>query len=247
MIEKETSVVTKHGLMPTFTVRPEGSGPFPAVIFLMDAPGIRQELYEMARRIAARGYYCALPDLYYRLGRVRFDIPRRDERMSSVIIAAMRHIDDERVRDDMAGLLTFLDGEAEAGTDKVGCVGFCMSGRYAIGAAAIFGERFAAAASVYGVNLVSEDEFSPHKLAPKMHAELYMACAEHDKRAPMEAVAEMRNVLGKSSVKHDVEVYPDTHHGYCFSAGNAYAPIAAEKTWKKLFALFDRTLRQGRG
>jgi carboxymethylenebutenolidase len=61
MHEKDISVVTRHGRMPTFTVHPEGAGPHPVVILYMDAPGIREELRDMARRIAARGYYCACP------------------------------------------------------------------------------------------------------------------------------------------------------------------------------------------
>ena len=67
-------------------------GPFPPIIFYMDAPGIREELRNMARRIARHGYFCILPDMYYRLGTVRFDIPRRDDGMSGVIRASMNSL-----------------------------------------------------------------------------------------------------------------------------------------------------------
>ena len=53
-----------------------GPGQFPGIIFYMDAPGIREELRNMARRIARHGYFCLLPDMYYRLGPLRFDVPR---------------------------------------------------------------------------------------------------------------------------------------------------------------------------
>ena len=87
MIENEVIVTTKHGRMPTFMAAPEGEGPFPGIIFYMDAPGIREELRNMARRVAKHGYVCLLPDMYYRLGTVRFDLPRRDDGMSGVIRA----------------------------------------------------------------------------------------------------------------------------------------------------------------
>ena len=82
MIEKEVVVTTKYGRQPSFAVCPDEPGQFPAIILYMDAPGIREELRDQARRIAKHGYFCLLPDLYYRLGTLRFDIPRRDEAMS---------------------------------------------------------------------------------------------------------------------------------------------------------------------
>ncbi len=79
MIEQQVTVTTKHGLMPCFAACPDGPGPFPPVIFYMDAPGTREELRNMARRIATYGYFCLLPDMYYRLGygTLRHSAPRR--------------------------------------------------------------------------------------------------------------------------------------------------------------------------
>jgi carboxymethylenebutenolidase len=242
MQEKEVPVVTKHGLMPTFVVRPEGPGPYPVVILYMDAPGIREELRNLARRIAARGYYCALPDLYYRLGTVRFDLPRRDDRMSAVVSACLRSLDNDGVNEDTAGLLAFLDGEIEAKADKVSCVGFCMSGRYVVTLSAYFGARFASAASLYGVGLVTEDEGSPHKVVAQAKGEFYFGIAETDTATPPETVEAMRKALQASGLKYEIEVHPDSRHGYCFTAGRAYQPHAAEATWAKMFDLWERTL-----
>src|SRR5262244_4456185 len=69
MIEETLDITTKAGAMETFVCRPERGGPYPAVFFLMDAHGIREELRDMARRLAAVGYYVLLPNLYYRAGR----------------------------------------------------------------------------------------------------------------------------------------------------------------------------------
>ena len=83
MIERDVIVTTKHGRMPTFLAAPDGSEQYPGIIFYMDAPGIREELRNMARRIARHGYFCILPDMYYRLGTVLFDLPRRTDAMSA--------------------------------------------------------------------------------------------------------------------------------------------------------------------
>src|SRR5215469_2821353 len=69
MIEDTLDIITKSGAMETFVCRPERGGPFPPVFMLMDAPGIREELRDMARRLATVGYWVLLPNLYYRAGR----------------------------------------------------------------------------------------------------------------------------------------------------------------------------------
>ena len=69
MIEKQVDIPTKAGSMDTFICHPERRGPWPGIIFYMDAPGIREELRDMARRLATVGYYVLLPNLYYRAGR----------------------------------------------------------------------------------------------------------------------------------------------------------------------------------
>ena len=56
MIESEVIVTTKHGRMPTFMAAPDAEGQHPGIIFYMDAPGIREELRNMARRLATSGY-----------------------------------------------------------------------------------------------------------------------------------------------------------------------------------------------
>src|ERR1700678_2365746 len=108
MIERDVAVITKYGSMPSFAVCPDEPGAFPSVILYMDAPGFREELRNMARRIAKAGYFCLLPDLYYRIGQLRFDIPRRNDAMSVVIRGAMSSLTNAGVTDDTAGMLAFL-------------------------------------------------------------------------------------------------------------------------------------------
>ena len=78
MIERDLDIATADGAMNTFVVHPEEGGPFPVVLFYMDAPGKREELHDMARRIAAVGYFVVLPNLYYRRTR-EFELKERTE------------------------------------------------------------------------------------------------------------------------------------------------------------------------
>jgi len=49
--------------------------------------------------------------------------------------------------------------------------------------------------------------------------------------------------LAAHGVRNEVEVYPTTHHGFCFPLREIYDKAAAERYWGKLFALYGRTLK----
>lgn len=243
MIEQHVVVTTKHGRMPCFAACPDGAGPYPPVIFYMDAPGTREELRNMARRIARHGYFCLLPDMYYRLGTVQFDIPRRDDAMSAVIRAAMNSLTIAGVNDDTAAMIAWLDAQDKAKPGPLGCVGHCMSGRYITSVAAQFPHRMAAAASLYGVGVVTEKEDSPHRSLDRIKGELYYAFAEHDQSVPAEVVPTLRAALQRTDVRHTVKMFPGTHHGFCFAERASYDTLAAEQTWSDIFAMWDRHLK----
>ena len=244
MIDISLDIPTSDGAMPCFISRPERGGPHPAVLLLMDAPGIREELRDMARRMASSGYVVLLPNLYYRAGgnpmfdaNVLADHPER---------ARMRAIRTKMtippVMDDIAAMLGFLDRQASVKPGPVGVHGYCMSGPYALAAAARFPERIAAAASFYGTWLVSENAESPHLTLGKASGELYIACAEHDELAPPDMVAELRALFAQSGNPGELEIYPAVHHGYAFPQRWCYDTTAAERHWERLVALYRRRL-----
>jgi carboxymethylenebutenolidase len=202
--------------MPTFAACPDGPGLYPGIIFYMDAPGIREELRNMARRIAKQGYFCVLPDMYYRLGTIRLDIARRDDAMGAVFRAAMNSLTNAGVVDDTAALLAYFDAQEKAKPGLVGCVGHCMSGQYITAVSARFPHRMAAVASLYGVGIITDEEDSPHLLLDKVKGELYYAFAETDHAVPTHIPGELKQALDKADVKHELKVFPGTQHGFCF-------------------------------
>jgi carboxymethylenebutenolidase len=242
MLEKDVLVTTKYGRQPCFAACPDAPGAFPGILLFMDAPGFREELRDHARHIAKHGYFCLLPDLYYRLGTIRFDVPRRNDAMSAVIRAAMKSLTNAALTDDIGGMLAFLDAQDKVAPGPVGCVGHCMSGPFAVTAAARF-PRMRAAASLYGVDLVTDQPDSPHLLLPQVRGELYLAFAEVDPAVPANVVPELKAALAKAGTKHVLETIPGTHHGYCFAARNDYHPAAADQAWTKLFDLWERNLK----
>ncbi len=249
MIETTTDIPTRDGAMETFIVRPERDCPHPGVLMLMDAPGIREELHDMARRLATCGYCVLLPNLYYRAGRdtkfgpgvLTMGDPERD-RMRAI----RTRMTIPPVMEDVAAMLAFLDRAGIATPGPVGVHGYCMSGPYALAAAARYPDRIAAAASFYGTWLVSEAQESPHLTLGKGSAELYISCAEHDELAPLPMVADLRAQFDESGAAGELEIHPGVHHGFAFPQRWCYDKPAAERHWERLIALYRRRLGQGR-
>jgi carboxymethylenebutenolidase len=242
MIDQQIEIPTKDGHTTTFISHPERGGPFPIILFYMDAPGIREELRDMARRLATSGYYVMLPNLYYRagameLGPVNPD-PESPERKR--MFELMHSINIPLVMEDTKALLAYADGQAAARKDIIGTVGYCMSGRYAINAATHFPDRVKAAASIYGTHLATDQPDSPHLAAQKTKAELYFGCAETDIYAPAEIIEKVK--AGMKDANAEIEIYPGTHHGFAFPKRPIYHRDAAERHWERLLALYRRNL-----
>ena len=244
MQERQLDIETRDGKMSTFVVQPERGGPYPAILFYMDAPGIREELRDMARRLASTGYVVVLPNLYYRAGVMELGPLPRDPNAPERkrMMDLMYSLDIPKVMDDTRALFAFLDRESAA-KKITGAVGYCMSGQYAINAAAHFPERVKAAASIYGTYLITDKPDSPHLAAKKTRAELYFACAEHDHWMPLEQIAPLQAALRDADANAEVELFPKAEHGFAFPARPAYHKDSAERHWERLFALFGRNLR----
>src|SRR6185503_8121495 len=121
MIERQIEIPTADGRMDAFVTHPEDGGPFPAVIVLMDIWGLREELFDVARKIAVAGYHVTLPNFWYRRGKVRYEYRDDKGRMRSILdlpqaIQDELHDNMNRVTDPMAmadtgAVLKFLGGE----------------------------------------------------------------------------------------------------------------------------------------
>ena len=242
MIDREIDLATSSGQMNTFVTHPEEGGPHPAILFYMDAPGKREELHDMARRLGTAGYFVALPNLYYR--------ERRDFRMQpgeegmKEMFGLMRTLRNGMVVEDTRTLLDFVDGEAAAKPGPVGVVGYCMSGPFVFSVAAAYPERIAAAASIYGAGLLTDRDDSPHLKADAIRGEIYFACAEIDEYAPKEQIDALARHLAGTDVNHRIEWYPGAHHGFAFPKREGiYDKPSAERHWERLHALFARNLQ----
>jgi carboxymethylenebutenolidase len=245
MTVSRVDVQTPDGAMDCHLFAPDESRQWPAVMMYMDAFGVRPQLAEMAQRLASHGYFVALPNLYYRTGSfppfdrqaVLVEGPERD-RFKGMI----QSIDSAKVMRDTTAVLAMLDTTEGARTDRMGVVGYCMGGGYALAAAGSFPDRIAAAASFHGGSLATDKADSPHTFAPSMRAKVYVGAAEIDASFPPEQKDRLERALVDAGVDYTLEVYAGAKHGFAVNGHLVYDREASEAHWKRLIELFEGTL-----
>lgn len=237
-------IATRDGVCPTSVFRPDGAGP--GIIFYMDAGGPRPSLFDIAARLARHGYFVILPDLFYRAGRYEpldpreffADAAKRQAWMTTYVSTATI----ANVMSDTAAFLDFLADQPDVRQPKVGTTGYCMGGTRSLAAAGTYPDRIAAAASFHGGRLASDEPDSPHLLAPRMKARVYVAGAVEDASFPDDMKRRLEDALTAAGVDHVVEAYHGARHGWVPSDFPVHDPAAAERAWNAMIALFDSTL-----
>ena len=246
MKHEEVSIRTRDGECPAHVFTPDGAGPWPAVIVYMDAFGIRPALMQVGERVASGGYVALVPDLFYRYGAYGPLDPKEafagDFR--AMVGPLMATTDNARVAQDTEAFFAYLDTRHDVAGAKVGTVGFCMGGGMAITAAGVYPGRVAVVVSFHGGRLATDDPASPHLLARKIRAELYIAVADNDRSCPPEMVERFTQALDDAGVRYRCEVYHGASHGWMKTDFPVYDEAAAERGWSEMFALFDRVLKQ---
>ncbi len=238
-------VPTPDGSADCFFVHPS-AGKHPGVMMLPDARGIRRSYHQMATRLAESGYSVVVLNPYYRSKR-------------APILAEGAQVEDPGVMDtirplraslnatthvtDTTALAAFLDAQPSVDTArKLGAMGYCMGGPMIMRAAAAMPDRIGACASFHGAGLVTNRPDSPHLEVPKMKAPHLFAIAEADDARDPEAKNVLRESFAAAKLAAEIEVYPDTMHGWCPPDAVVYKEAQAERAWSRTMSLFEAQL-----
>jgi carboxymethylenebutenolidase len=240
---EQFAIPTPDGLCPSHLFTPADGTPRPAVIFYMDAGGVRPGLLAMAERLAQAGYAVLVPDLFYRFGSYGPLVP------AEVFAGDFRAILGPMVATtgnaiaaaDTEAFLAFLASRSDVLGSRHGAVGFCMGGGMAITAAGRWPDRFAAAASFHGGNLATDAPDSPHLLAPAIQAELHIGAAHKDGSYPPAMAQRFEQALTAANVRFTARTYP-AMHGWMMPDFPVFDAAAAEDGWRTMLDLYDRTL-----
>ena len=243
-MKEALNIKTADGLAPAWLFRPEsGNAIKGCVLFFMDAMGPREAMDVMAQRLANSGYSVLHPDLFYRFGKYgpySGNSFAHEKSRNHLIRMITETTQDMTVRDTEAFLEVF---KAKGFTCPIGVVGYCMGGTRALTVAGHYPDRFTAAASFHGANLASEAPDSPHLLADKFKARVYVGTAGVDNSFPAEQSTRLAEALRNADVDFALESYVGAQHGWTVpDRDGVYHEKLAERHWNRLTQLFAETL-----
>ncbi|CAJ1583791.1 dienelactone hydrolase family protein [[Mycobacterium] wendilense] len=238
------TVSTPDGDCSVTFATPDGDGPWPGVVMYPDAGGPRQTFDEMAQRLADAGYAVVVPDVYYRNpGWAPFDMATvfGDPKERGRLFAMIGKVTPDMMATDAAALFDYLAARPEVRGEKFGTTGYCMGGRTSLVVAGRVPDRVGAALSFHGGGLVSEDAGSPHLLADRMRAPIYVGGAENDASFTAAQAETLDAALTAAGVEHTIEFY-SAGHGFAVPDNAPYDEQAADRHWAATTEFLDRHL-----
>ncbi len=255
IVESDVAVKTPDGICDAAFIHPK-AGAHAGVLIWPDAFGLRPAMRNFGKRLAAEGYSVLVPNPYYREGKAstidldtkRFSFQNADDmaRLRKLMSGLNAPGSAER---DAAAFIAFLDAQRQVNKKrKIGTQGYCMGGPLVMKTCAAVPNRVGAGASFHGGGLVSDQPNSPHLLAPKIKARLYIGIASNDDMRQPDAKDKLREAFAAARVPAEIEVYSGLH-GWCVpdmpeqNGKPIYNREDAERAWAKLTALYKVALR----
>ena len=247
-MKRDVMIPNPDGEARAFVFTPnEGKGPWPTALIFMDAPAIRPGLFEMGERLAQSGYYVLLPDLFWRAAPYPpLDVAKLragDQEQMALFTKLRASTDPDRQMADTKACLGWLSNERDAKSNKVGVTGYCMGGGIALRVAGTFPDRVAAAASFHGGNMATDDEKSPHLFAARIKAKVLVAGADQDQSYDEAQNERLKKALADAGVDAEVSIWKGCLHGWVPPDSPVHNPEGAERHWRELTKLFDKTLK----
>ena len=215
------------GQMRGYLVQPTGAGPFPAVLVIHENRGLNPYIEDVARRLAVAGYLALAPDGLAPLG----GYPGNDDDGRTL----QSQLDQAKLRTDMLNGARFVKAHPLS-SGRLGVTGFCWGGGTTNWIATEMGAELHAGVPYYGAAAATA-------AVPRIKAPLLVHYAENDAginrmRPDFEAA------LKAAGVPHEMHVYPGTQHGFHNNSTPRYNEAAANLSWERTLAFFERHLKQ---
>jgi carboxymethylenebutenolidase len=219
-----TSFQSGRRQLEGYLARPEGDGPFPGLVLIHEIFGLNENMKDIAHRFAAQGYVALAVDLF--AGRHRAICMFRV--MAGLLLTPLHNSGIH----DLKAALTFLSEQPGVDASRLGAVGYCFGGSFAI-AWACTDDRLKVIAPYYGMN--------PRPL--KAVARLCPIVGSYPGSDFTAKQGQKLDVeLDRSNVPHDIKIYPGAKHGFFNDTSKIYDESAAQDSWGRVLAFFEEHL-----
>lgn len=229
-----------------YLARPREAGPYPAMIVIHEAGGLNDHIRDVCNRFANIGYVALGVDLYTREGGPP---PAGD---MEAILGRLFSMHDSNVLGDLEGAAAYLLGRNDV-DGKIGCIGFCMGGRYALLFAYASGQ-LSAAVDCWGgfIAMATRHERTtlerpnpPLELASQVCCPVYAAIGAEDQNPSPDMGERLREELSASAYGAEcrVDIYEDASHAFFADYRPTYRPEPAAKLWERIVPFLDMHLK----
>ncbi|HLG64350.1 MAG TPA: dienelactone hydrolase family protein [Ktedonosporobacter sp.] len=220
-VAQSISFPAGSGRVEGYLVRPEGDGPFPGVVVIHEIFGLNENIKEIAQRFADQGYVALAVDLFAGHNRAicmfRF--------MGQIMLNPLKN---NSIR-DLKAALTYLTEQPGVDSARLGAIGFCMGGSFAV-SWACSDNRLRAIAPFYGMN-------------PRPLEAVARACpvvgSYPDKDFTTSHGQKLDVALNNYNIPHDIKVYPNSKHSFFNDKGSNYNEEAAKDSWQRIITFFS--------
>ncbi len=224
MSGETTLPVGAGGAMPVFVAKPEGAGPFPAILVTHHRGGLDAFTRHVAERYAAIGVLALAPNFYHR--RPKGEDP----------VASMKHLKDGELVDDINATVRHLLSRQDVRKDRVGIVGHCLGGRTAYLALA-WSPIFKAAVLLYHGNVFEsrgEGMPAPFDLTSNIHCPILGFFGDEDRNPTPAMVRRLSDELARLGIRHTFRTYSGAGHAFQDHTAPSYRQAAAEAAWPEM-------------
>jgi len=220
-VAQSVSFPAGSGQVEGYLVRPEGDGPFPGVVVIHEAYGLNENIKEIAHRFADQGYVALAVDLF--AGRNRAIC------MFRFIGQLMLNPLNNSSIQDLKAALTYVTEQPGVDSARLGAIGFCMGGSFAI-SWACSDNRLRAIAPFYSMN-------------PRPFEAVARSCPVVGSYPEKDFTAshgqKLDSALDRYNIPHDIKIYPNSKHTFFNDKGRSYNEEAAKDSWQRIIAFFS--------